>query len=84
MQCSITFHAVTDSQIKHVMFELFFVFKNTRFIFDISIIAGVERGGDIVQWKLLSVIPNCISAAFGLKDFSKDARVREEGGGVRD
>lgn len=44
----------------------------------------MERGGDIVQWKLLSVIPNCISAAFGLKDFSKDARVREEGGGVRD
>lgn len=84
MQCSIKFHAVTDSQIKHVVFELFFVFKNTRFRFDISIVAGVERGGNIVQWKLLSVILHYISAPFGLKDFSGDTRVREEGGGVRD
>lgn len=61
--CLIKFCTVTDLQIKCVMF----VFKNSRFGFDVSVVAGVEGEGDILQSKPLSVIPNYIRGPFGLK-----------------
>lgn len=67
MPCSIKFCTITDLQIKDVMFELVSVFNNSRFGFDISVVAGVEGDGAILQCKPLSVIPNYISGVFGLK-----------------